>query len=74
MVSTTGLVISSPLSSEGGPIVGTLDAQELRFAFLYWDKFAWPTSNVLHVGAGAEEDFLMEAGLLVRPRVELDLI
>jgi hypothetical protein len=69
-----GLVISSPVkvAADGTAVYEAgLDPQELRCALLYWDKFAWPDNNLISMGGGAEEQFLNEAGLLTRPKINL---
>lgn len=45
-----------------------IDSQELRYSLLFWDELAWPTSNLIHIGGGPDEEFLQNAGILTRPR------
>lgn len=42
--------------------------EDLQSALLYWDKFACPTNNLVHV-AIPSEDMLMREGLLIRPKM-----
>jgi len=67
-----GLVISAPLEIQGTSLrmkSPNLDPQELRFALLFWDRLAWPSSRMLHLPSGPDEQFLETAGVLVRPSV-----
>jgi hypothetical protein len=38
---------------------------------LYWEKLAWPTSNLVHFEGGPDSEFLEDCGILVRPRVQI---
>lgn len=71
-----GLVICPPtqidttrnsFSTSGG-----LDPQELRVGLLFWDKLAWPSNNLIHIGGNTPDvDFLTSAGILTRPRINI---
>jgi hypothetical protein len=65
-----GLVVSPPIEIEGSKLFvrsTNLDPQELRFALLFWDRLAWPSSRAIHFGSGPDEAFLESAGILTRP-------
>ena len=65
-----GLVVSAPMSVDGESVYiksSTLDPQELRMALLFWDKLAWPVSNIIHMGSDPDASFLEQAGVLTRP-------
>lgn len=65
-----GLVVSCPIEIQGSTLFvksSNLDPQELRFALLFWDKLAWPSSRVVHISSGLDEQFLESAGILIRP-------
>ncbi|WP_129514245.1 DUF6236 family protein [Burkholderia stabilis] len=69
-----GIVISSPVKVDGGGVVAKagLDPQELRFALLFWEKLAWPTTSGIHFTGGPEAEFLEGAGVLLRPKYLFD--
>ncbi|MGK5049944.1 DUF6236 family protein [Janthinobacterium sp. RB2P8] len=65
-----GLIISPPLEINGTNLhikSTSIDAQELRFSLLFWDKLIWPSSRNIYIGSGPEEKFLESAGILSRP-------
>ena len=65
-----GLVVSPPIEIEGSRLFAkssNLDAQELRFSLLFWDRLVWPSSRAIHFASGPDESFLEEAGILTRP-------
>lgn len=65
-----GLVVSPPLEIDGTRLrmkSSALDPQELRFALLFWDKLVWPSSRVIYIDGGPDEEFLTGAGVLSRP-------
>ncbi|MEN4917871.1 DUF6236 family protein [Achromobacter spanius] len=68
-----GLVVSTRAEeSEPGTwkIGRYLDPQDLRWALLFWDKLAWPTSYIPTNANDAEAatiDYLQKAKVLVRP-------
>lgn len=66
-----GLVVSPPMhiADDHIQIVSShLDKQELRFALLFWDELVWPTSNMIRIEGGEDEQFLEHEGLLKRPQ------
>ena len=67
-----GIVVSTPviatrgrLTVEGSP----LDAQELRYWLLFWDKLNFPLIEGINIGAGDDGEFLESIGVLERHRV-----
>ncbi len=68
-----GLVMCAPtsvdLNNRKLELSGGLDPHELRLSLLFWDKLAWPTSNIIHVSGGMDEEFLISEGVLTRPRI-----
>ncbi|MTV37535.1 DUF6236 family protein [Duganella radicis] len=48
-----------------------LSAEQLRFALLFWDRIAWPSVRFFQGDNNVETDFLMKAGVLVRPETQL---
>lgn len=70
VMSYRGLVVSPPIEIEGNRLFAkssNLDAQELRFSLLFWDRLVWPSSRAIHFASGPDESFLEEAGILTRP-------
>lgn len=64
-----GLIISPPLEITGETIhikSSDLDTQELRASLLYWDRLSVPTSNIIHMHAGDDADYLQSCGILQR--------
>lgn len=71
-VPSRGLVISPPMEIHGNSIHikrASLDAQELRYSLLFWDKLVWPNSNLISIGSGPEAQLLEQAKVLSRPRL-----
>ena len=68
-----GLVISVPLriTEQLLHAHGAIDPQELRFALLFWDRLAWPSNNLLHIGDSPETEFLAQEGVLSRPMIRV---
>lgn len=69
------LVVSPPIEIEGSNLFlksSNLDPQELRFALLFWDKLAWPSSRNIYISGGQDEAFLESTGILVRPDYTID--
>lgn len=68
-----GLVISAPITIVGTSITtgGGLDAQELRFSLLFWDKLDWPDNTVISIGSGGDAQFLEAEGILTRSFAKL---
>lgn len=65
-----GLVLSPPVEISGSSLFArttNLDAQELRFATLFWDRLVWPASRAIHFASGPDEEFLEKAEILTRP-------
>lgn len=64
-----GLVVSAPMDIQGSSIRvrGQLDPQELRSSVLLWDRLVWPSSRMIHIPSGPDEQFLEGAGILTRP-------
>jgi hypothetical protein len=70
---TRGVVVSPGFRSLGptGFAVDTADIQGLmRQCLLYWDVIDWPTNNLIHLGVGPDEEFLVSAGVLRRTRIQ----
>lgn len=71
-----GLVVSSPVVVDGGELIAPrgwwLDPQELRLGILYWDRLRWPQSGAFGHGIGRDEQWLLEHGILDRPRFDID--
>lgn len=64
-----GLIISNPVEVGSNRLMVTssgLDPQEIRFALLFWDKFDFPTSNLVHIENCGTADYLAKCGLLTR--------
>jgi hypothetical protein len=69
MSESRGVVVSPPITIEGQALFvrsGNLDPQELRCWLLFWDKLAWPFSRAIYMRSGPDEQFLEEAGVLIR--------
>lgn len=65
-----GIVISPPMKIEGNHFQlkhSSLDPQELRFWLLFWDKLVWPSSRIVNIVSGPDEEFLIQEGILERP-------
>jgi hypothetical protein len=64
-----GLLFPQRMSSPGGALINLnqIPANDYHSAILYWDRFACPTNNLIHVDLPSE-DTLMKEGILVRPR------
>lgn len=65
-----GIVISSPMRVEGRSLSlngYNLHPDELRFALLYWDKLAWPITNIISGGLTKDEEHLIDIGVIERP-------
>jgi hypothetical protein len=48
-----------------------LSAEQLRFSLLFWDRIAWPSVRFFDGDNNVETDFLMKAGVLLRPEAQL---
>jgi len=69
-----GLVISAPIEISGSSIrvkSTNLDAQELRFSLLFWDKLIWPSNSGIFIQSGPDAEFLEKAKILTRPHFQL---
>ena len=54
------------VTQDGFSVSSGLNADELRYFILYWDKLAIPVNNFMRVGVDSE-DFLISEGVLERP-------
>jgi hypothetical protein len=65
-------IIAAPARVSGNGVSfrseGGLSAQDVRYFVLYWDRVVIPTTNLIHL-AVPEEDELLKAGVLTRPRI-----
>jgi hypothetical protein len=68
-----GLVIYPPMKvTATGAKFGThLDAQELRFALLFWDKLDYPSNNLVYAAPDPNAEFLIRAGVLQRTHAQM---
>lgn len=65
-----GLVVCPPMEVKGTSLhvrSTRLDPHELRSSILFWDRLVWPSSRVIHIPSGPDEEFLESAGILTRP-------
>ena len=65
-----GIVVSPPMRIDGSSLQiedCRLNAQNLRFWLLFWDRLVWPTSNIIHIEESPDELFLLQEGVLERP-------
>lgn len=66
-----GLIINLPIKIETDSIFfesTELDIQELRTSLLYWDRLSMPTTNLINIGSTPDEQFLIECGILEKPK------
>jgi len=72
---TRGVVISNPVrptaDGAGISLSSGLDPQELRAWTLFYDKLDFPQNNAIHIGIGADGEFLEKAGVLQRTKVNI---
>jgi len=68
-----GLVISVPMELEGSlvSIEGALDAQELRYSLLFWEKLIWPQTGIFGYAEGEDIEALTSAGILSKPMIHV---
>ena len=71
-----GLIISSPIEldveNKRCLLKGSeIDAQELRYATLFWDRLVWPSPAGLTIAGGNDEKFLEKTGILKRMKYDL---
>jgi Family of unknown function (DUF6236) len=68
-----GLVISAPTTvyHDGSGTIHSsdLDNCELKAGLLFWDKFDFPTSNLIHIELTPDCQYLEEIGVLQRTRL-----
>lgn len=72
MSSKRGIVISTPIIARKGLLqidAVPLDAQQLRYWLLFWDKLNFPQLDALYIDTGNEGQFLETAGILERHQV-----
>jgi hypothetical protein len=48
-----------------------LSADQLRFGLFFWDRIAWPRLPLLPSDGNADIEFLISAGVLLRPEMQL---
>lgn len=73
-MSTRGLVVSPPLEISGSIYKlrsSDLDPQELRSNLLFWDVLDFPTNNIVHLELSSDAQFLEEAGILQRSKINV---
>jgi hypothetical protein len=73
MSAKRGIVISPPfqvLPSGGIRCGGSPSPADLRKYLLYWDEIDYPDNNFISVGAGQDIDFLIQAKVATRTRVQ----
>jgi len=73
-----GLVVSTPVAFGDGGVFSLsaegFDPQDVRSWMLFWDKLEFPKGNFLVLGAGPEEDFLVDKGIMQRSALADDSI
>lgn len=70
-----GLVINLPIQINGNAIhvkQANLDLQELRSSLLYWDRLAFPKTNLIYTKDNADEAYLESCGILRRKNISLE--
>ena len=70
---TRGLIVTCPIEllPNGFSIKNAdIEPHELRHALLFWDRIAFPTNNLIHIGSSPDLEFLKSAGILERPRYD----
>ncbi|WP_313378156.1 DUF6236 family protein [Achromobacter insolitus] len=72
-----GIVLSPPIIVDGPRNIelktSTLDPIETRYSLLFWDKIAWPVNYIFRTEVNNDLQFLVEAGVLIRPTVNMQL-
>ena len=71
-----GIIVTAPFRFDGHTVTtgSGIDPVSLRQYLLYWDRIDWPDNNILSIGNHTPEtEFLEEAGILERTRVEMHL-
>lgn len=64
-----GIILSVPIETNGTEAFlkkTDLDDQDLRSTLLYWDRIAFPTSNIISIPGGQNVDYLASCGILQR--------
>lgn len=56
------------VSVSGVTLNSSLSIQEISYYLLYWDRIVMPTNNIFHMELDNEK-FLIDSGILARPRV-----
>lgn len=67
-----GLILSLPMRADSDSvqlIQDYLDPQDLRSSLMYWDRLAWPESNVFRSETYNEIEYLKSTGVLLRPKI-----
>ncbi len=72
-MSERGIVITPRFEFDGQTLhlLGPVAAEDLRRCLLYWDKIDYPDNNLISVGTGPNEQFLIEAGVLSRTEIRV---
>lgn len=68
-----GLVVSPPIEISGQSLTvksSDLDPQEVRSNLLFWDKLDYPDQNIIGFGLSPDAEFLIDAGVLQRTRIQ----
>jgi hypothetical protein len=72
-MSERGIVITPRFEFDGKalhfPGLVGLEAEALRRYLLYWDKIDYPDNNLIGIGIGPDEQFLIEEGILKRTEI-----
>jgi hypothetical protein len=65
-----GLIMTSSIvkGPEGIRVHASIDAHQLRYALLFWDKLVWPSNNFIYAAGDQDSQFLEAAEVLERPR------
>jgi hypothetical protein len=70
-----GLVVTPAFTFDGNtlnfPGLVGIESTDLKHYLLYWDKIEYPNNNIIHIGTSADEQFLIDAGVLTRPTIML---
>jgi|VirMetMinimDraft_7_1064189.scaffolds.fasta_scaffold47122_1 hypothetical protein len=65
IIASPGIINRLP---QGFQMQRSLTIEELQYYILYWDKIVIPGNNLVYIGL-PEEDLLLQAGAIERPRV-----
>jgi len=70
-----GVVIAPSFTFDGRtlhfPGLVGIEPSNLKHYLLYWDKIEYPNNNIIHIGTNADEQFLINAGVLSRSNISL---